>query len=356
MRLDVLKRRHEIIRGVREFFWARGFLEVETPVLLAHPSQEPELEPLRTTVHDVRGKAHEGFLRMSPEFSLKKLLGSLQGATTSPDETVVSGVFEIGPVFRDVEPWGGHHNPEFTMLEWYRLGATYIDLMDDCEALVRFLCHSKQSAMRNLTRNNDKTGVASQSSHYLKMIEGGWRRLSMKDAWQQYANLDLDMLLTRDTMAEVCEKRGLSVLDSDSFDDLFFKIFLTDIEPKLGKEQPTFVYDWPSQMAALARKKPDDLRYAERVELYILGLELANGFSELTDAAEQRVRFLEDQELRKRLGRQIYPIDEAFLAALDSMPECAGMALGIDRLVMLLVDEEHIDAVRWLPAGSLWNT
>ncbi|MBI2482808.1 EF-P lysine aminoacylase GenX [Candidatus Uhrbacteria bacterium] len=328
--VTMLALRAHIVRKVREFFWSQQFIEVETPVALACPSQEPYLEPLRTTIHDVRGRAHDAFLRMSPEFSLKKVMAA-----------GVDRVFEIGPVFRDGEPWGDTHNPEFTMIEWYRAHADYRQLMRDGEALV----HTLLRARRTLRYQDQIIDCATP-----------WERLTMRQAWRRYARLDLDGLLTRTAMARACRAKGYTVTAGDTFDDLFFKIHLSEVEPKLGRARPTFLTDWPASMAALARKKSRDPRYAERVELYLGGLELANGFSELTDADEQLARFREDQRLRKRLGRTPYPIDHAFIAALRRMPPTAGIALGIDRLVMLLCDAATVDEVRWLPTKKLWET
>ncbi|MBI4433910.1 EF-P lysine aminoacylase GenX [Candidatus Uhrbacteria bacterium] len=328
----LLARRAEILRGVRDFFWHQQFIEVETPVALSCPSQEPYLEPLRTTVHDARGNAHDAFLRMSPEFSLKKMMAA-----------GVERVFEIGPVFRDGEPWGDTHNPEFTMIEWYRAHADYRQLMRDCEGLLLSLMPS--SAAPTICYQGQTIDCALP-----------WERLTMRKAWRRYARLDLDALLTRSAMARACHVKGYTVMPNDTFDDLFFKVHLTEVEPKLGRTRPTFLTDWPASMAALARKKPRDPRYAERVELYLGGLELANGFSELTDADEQLTRFRADQRLRKRLERIPYPIDHAFIAALRRMPPTAGIALGIDRLVMVLLDAATVDEVRWLPASELWTS
>ncbi|MDO8599512.1 MAG: EF-P lysine aminoacylase EpmA [bacterium] len=327
----VLRARHRILRGIREFFWAHDFLEVETPIILPHPSQEPYLEPMRTTVHDVRGGAHDAFLIMSPEFSLKKLIA-----------TGAARAFEITHVFRDGEPWGATHNPEFTMIEWYRAHADYRALMRDCEDLVTALVPKQQWAT-----------FMYQGQHI--DLTPPWERLTMRQAWRRHAGLDLNRLLTRAVMAIACRRKGYTVTRGDTFDDLFFKIHLTEVEPKLGRLRPTFLTDWPASMAALARKKPRDARYAERVELYIGGLEIANGFSELTDADEQLHRFQADQRLRRKLGKRAYPIDHDFIAALRRMPPTAGIALGVDRLVMLLVDAATIDEVRWLPASVLFG-
>jgi elongation factor P--(R)-beta-lysine ligase len=328
-----LRRRHEILRGIREFFWELGFTEIETPVVLAYPSQEFDLEPFTTNVRDARGRDHAGFLRMSPEFSIKKFLGSRDA------HDVGTGIFEIGPVFRNVEPWGGQHNPEFTMLEWYRPGATYSALMDDCEALIR------QLAPPTVSFRGQRIDIAAP-----------WERLTMVDAWKQHAGLDLLQLLDRVSMEGACRFRGHVVQGTDTYDDLFFRIFLTDVEPKLGRHRPTFVHDWPVQLAALARTSSEDVRFADRVELYIGGLELANGFSELTDATEQRKRFLHDHDRRRIAGKDAHAIDEEFLTAIARMPECAGIALGVDRLVMFLLDAATINDVRWLPASVLWPT
>jgi lysyl-tRNA synthetase class 2 len=362
---------------------------------------------------------------MSPEFSIKKLLASMRGKTSGVDgktpevEERMRGVFEIGPVFRDGEPWGGSHNSEFTMLEWYRLGATYKNLMQDCEALVLH-CVSVLGASQRRGMANGKWQMDNYPlfiSNYSLSYQGHrvdltppWERLTMRQAWQRYAKLDLNEILgargktsargktpdfeearragkksgveeragvepapsarsptsgvfpstpdvsrARDALAKVCTQRGYTVSKDDTFDDLFFKIHLTEVEPKLGRERPTFLLDWPSQMAALACRKKIDSRYAERVELYIAGLELADGFSELTDADEQLARFKADQRLRRKLGKPVYPIDQDFITALRHLPKCAGMALGVDRLVMLLTDAATIDEVRWLPATELFS-
>lgn len=220
-----------------------------------------------------------------------------------------------------------------------------------------------------LVARNDETRKLVYQNHRID-LSLPWERLTMREAWKRYAKLNLDKLLgatkwptpgvghsqgARTAMAKACRTKGYTVTKDDTFDDLFFKIHLTEVEPKLGRTQPTFLTDWPSQMAALARRKPKDPRYAERVELYIAGIELTNGFSELTDADEQLSRFRADQRLRRKLGRPVYPIDQNFIAALRHLPPCAGMALGVDRLVMLLTDAASIDEVRWLPATELFS-
>jgi elongation factor P--(R)-beta-lysine ligase len=185
-------------------------------------------------------------------------------------------------------------------------------------------------------------------------LNAPWRRLSVKDAFAQIG-LNLDQILTRDTMAKAATDKGYAVSSNDSFDDCFFKIFLSEIEPGLGLDRPTILYDYPFQMAALSRAKPSDPRYAERFEVYAGGLELANAFSELTDPAEQRRRLEEERKLRGALGKDQPPIDEDFIEAVGQMPPSAGIALGVDRLVMLLSGAGSIEDIMLFPASEIFN-
>lgn len=341
-----LSQRAEITQGIRDFFINRGFLEVNTPALVPQPSLEPYLNPLDLNFTNERGQVFAASLITSPEYSLKKLLAIGLG----------SKIFEICKVWRGGEAFGGLHNPEFTMLEWYHVGVDYRVIMEETEQLIFSLAK------------------ASSITYQGKEIELTlpWTRMSMREAWQKYAGVELNDFLERDRMAELARQKGHSVSPSDSFDDLFFKIFLDEIESKLmqsvissearwsrgtpdGISRPLFLYDYPKQMAALARLSPADPRYAERFELYLGGLELANAFSELTDPAEQRARLLADQQLRRQLGKKVYPIDESFVAALEAgLPECAGIALGVERLVMILTDSRRIEEVITFPASELF--
>lgn len=288
---------------VRAWFRAEGFFEVETPALVRAPGQEPNLNPLETIARDERGTEAAAYLITSPEYALKKLL--------------VAGfpkIFELARCFRNNEPAGGLHNPEFTMLEWYRAGADYRGIMEDVERLAYFIAQGLPTTACRLP---------------LTYFEPPWERLSVGEAFTRYANADLDSITS---------------------DDAFFKIFLTHIEPKLGQDKPTILYDYPARMAALARIKKDDPRYAERFEVYVKGVEIANAFSELGDATEQRRRFLEEQDIRRRAGTSVHPIDEEFLAALArGLPDSGGIALGLDRLAMILLDAESIREVVFFP-------
>ncbi len=299
-----LKARSRIIALVREFFVKEGFLEVETPVVVASAGQEPYLNPFKTEFFDERGRRAPGYLITSPEYSHKKLLAAGFEKT-----------FEITRAFRSGEEWGGLHNPEFTMIEWYRAHADYTAIMSDVEKMVQFV-------------------AARVSPEQSKRVAGSWERVSVAEAFKRYAEV---------------------ILENVPDEETFFKIFLTKIERKLGVAKPTILYDYPTSMASLARIKKSDPRYAERFEVYIAGMELGNAFSELNDAKEQRTRFMKERALRKNLGKGQIPLDEDFLDAVGNMPPSAGIAFGIDRLVMLLTNAKTIEDVLAFPAGELWG-
>lgn len=301
---------------------------MHTPRLVGLPGQEPYLEPMWTEVHEQNGTSHRAALITSPEYAMKKLLGA-----------GFDKIYDLGSCFRDGEPWDGTHDPEFLLLEWYRRDAGLEELMKDTEEMVKFVV----------------SNVGAHGNAPVPMAP--FRRLTVAAAMKQYANVDLDALLeNREALAKVVFAHGQTVSDTDTWDDLFFKIFLSEVEPKLGWNdaktawQPTFLYNYPASMAALARKNPTDSRYALRTELYIGDLELANGFAELADAAEQRKRFEEEQALRRKLGKEIWPIDERFIAALPSMGNAAGIAFGVDRLVMLITGAASISDIMPIPA------
>lgn len=317
MNLVALKSRSQIVRLIRRWFDERGFTEMHTPRLVGMPGQEPHLEPFWTDVIEANGTKHPAALITSPEYMMKRILA--EG---------LDKIYDLGPCFRNTEPWDGTHDPEFLMLEWYRCDSGLVDLMDDTEEMM--------------------TWVAKE---FGKSIERPFRRLTVEDAWKQYVNIDLAPLLDdREAMARLCRERGQTVTDGDSWDDLYFKIFLTEIEPKLGLEQPTFLYRYPKSMAALARLSVDDPRFADRVELYVGELELANGFAELSDEKEQRARFEEERALRQKLGKKIWPLDENLLSALPKMGNAAGIAFGVDRFVMLLMGATSINDI--LPSSA----
>lgn len=331
-RLPYLQCRRQVLRTVRAFFDADDFTEVETPCLQISPGLEPHLKAFATRLEDPwGGPAQPLYLHTSPEFAMKKLL--------------VAGmerIFQIAHVFRNGER-SDTHSPEFTMLEWYRAGGSIGQMMDDTEALVR-ACVTAASAT-HLRRGAMVCDPLAP-----------WQRLSIAQAFDHYCGIDV--LATapdpwrpdRAALAAQAVRIGISVSHSDAWDDIFFKILLDRIEPHLGMTVPTILHSYPVSMAALARPDPDDPRVAERFEAYACGVELCNAFGELTDADEQERRFQADMDLKEKLYGERYPIDPAFIDALrHGMPQSAGNALGLDRLIMLIAGAQRIDQVLWLP-------
>ncbi len=325
--------RCQIIRLTREFFWNEGFIETDTPIALRLPGQEPYLHPVPVTFYDPVGKAEQFYLHTSPEFGLKKLLAA--GYTKN---------FSLVKCFRNYEAFGdGTHNTEFTMLEWYRAPGGYHDFMDDTEKL-----------FQHIGRALRKESVEYEGKKCL--VQEKWDRKTMKTVWEEYVGVDLDNYLDRDSVAKLAKEKGYAVEVSDEYEDLFFKIFLNEIEPKLGLKKPIFVYDYPRQMCSLSRVCPGDDRYAERAELYIAGLELANGFGELIDPAEQYKRLEADRALREKLAKPTWPVDPDFIAALGSgIPEAGGIALGIDRMIVLFTGARSINEVLFQSVADQLN-
>ncbi len=332
LRRERLERRGRMLGAVRSFFAAQGFVEVDTPALQTSPGLEPHLRAFATELHDPRdGRISRRYLHTSPEFAMKKLL--------------VAGmprIWQLAHVFRDGERSATHH-PEFAMLEWYRAGATWRDLIEDCVGL---LCACQQAAGAQALAWR---GHRADAGH-------AWREIPVAQAFQEHCGIDLLATaadpLRPDAVLLAAQARaiGIEPHPGDDWEALFFRIFLERIEPHLGLGAPTILCDYPLSMAALARRNPADPRLAERFELYVCGLELANGFGELTDAAEQRARFLADQARKQALYGETYPIDEDFLAALEyGMPPAAGIALGFDRLVTLATGADDIEEVLWAP-------
>jgi len=313
--------RAQMMHSIRDFFHAQDYVEVETPVLQVMPSADVHIHGFETELWgpDLK-KARSLYLQTSPELDMKKLL--------------VAGmerVFQICKVFRNGEDTK-RHNPEFTMLEWYRTGGDYRDLMADCEGLVHFVCEAA-----GLSHIGECDPFAP------------WQRISVSEAFETMAGIDLMAYLEDcDGFRDAIAGQGIRVVDDDRWDDLFFRVMAEKIEPYLGFESPAILYDYPASMACLARKKAEEPRLAERFELFVGGVELANGFSELTDAAEQRRRFEADMQEKRDLYGFDYPLDEEFLQALEhGMPECCGIAMGLDRLAMLLSGAEDIERVLW---------
>lgn len=322
--------RFYIIKNIREYFWLQEFTEVETPTILRLPGQEPYLSPIKLNLHNENGKEYTGYLHTSPEYTMKKMLAA--GYTK---------IFYLGKVFRDYESFGGTHNPEFTMIEWYRTNADMYNIMDDVERLLSFL-------IEKLKGYKDANNYQLPITNYIPI------RSHMRELWQEYANTNLDLNLTQETLYETLKQRGLNVTPNESYEDLFYRIFLNEIEPHLGKHGPQIVHHYPNIMAALSKYSTKDIGYAERFEVYWNGMELGNAFSELTDQEEQRRRLQEERLQRQQAGKDVYDIDEEFIEALAHMPPSGGMAMGVDRIISALTSCQKIDDMLVLPASLLF--
>ncbi len=336
--------RAKILSLIRQFFIENDFLETETPSLVAEPGMEPHLNPLKTNIF-YGNKNLPAYFITSPEYAMKKLLTA-----------GFKKIFQICRSYRNGEV-SRLHNLEFTILEWYRAHADYKDIMRDAEQLIVYIANNLQKE----THVNSKSKIQNsklQLNYQGQLIDltPPWPKLTMKEAFQKYAKIDLDKALTRESIAYLAKTKGYAINRNDRFEDIFFKIFLSKIEPHLGKGRPTILMDWPTEMAALSRKKTNDPRYAERFEIYIAGLELGNAFSELTDAAEQEKRLKNEQKLRKKMKKEAYSIDKEFIQALKiGMPPSGGIAMGVDRIVMLFTDAKSIEEVLFFPTKQIFN-
>jgi elongation factor P--(R)-beta-lysine ligase len=283
--------RAKILQELRNFFIARGYLEIETPCLIPAPAPEFHIDTMTC-----QGR----FLHPSPELCMKRLLAA-----------GYDKIFQICRCFRQHER-GARHLPEFTMLEWYRRDADYRELMEECEDLILHLAAAFDY------------GAALSYQGRIIHLQKPWERITVQGAFEKYTTLSVEEALSGDCFDEVLTAR---------------------VEPNLGRERPTFLYDYPLALGSLARTKKEDASLVERFELYVAGMELANAFTELTDVKEQRRRFVEEEDNRRRAGKPPYPSPEPFLASLGGLGESAGIALGLDRLVMIFADALHIDAV-----------
>lgn len=330
-RRDRLLARGRIQAAVRGWFGADDFIEVDTAALQVSPGNETHLHAFRTDLieHD---QTVPRYLRTSPEFAAKKLLAAGE-----------QRLFEFAKVFRNRET-GRLNTPEFTMLEWYRNGDAYRAVMDDAVALVTL-------AARTAGTDGFRHGAAEADPFAPPQI------LTVAEAFRRDAGIDL--LATLDEtgapvgrmLQEAAFLAGIRISDDDSWSDAFSLVMAERIEPRLGRGRPTLLTDYPAPEAALARRKPDDPRLAERFELFVAGVELANGFGELIDTDEQSERFAASMAAKERLYGERYPIDADFLAALRMMPPAAGVALGFDRLVMLATGADSVAAVQWTPVA-----
>jgi len=338
--------REKVLTAMRRFFLDRGFHDVETPFITGSLPPESYLDVFETTLLDRNRKPTRAFLPTSPEPFLKKLL--------------VAGIgncFAITKSFRNTEGQSKTHNPEFTILEWYRVNADYTDIMRDCEELLLFihtyLLRSKPGSSHILS--------TSQLTYQGKSIDLSipWERVTVNEAFKRYAHIDLTKAWTKEKLASIVQKKGYSVKREDTWEMLFNQVFLNEVDPHLGRGKPTIICEYPAigGVAALARKKKDDPRFAERFEFFIEGLELGDAYSELTDWKEQLVRFREEEKAKKQLGKVQHPIDMDFIEALKvGMPPTGGIAVGVDRLIMLFADVPDIAETLFFPIGEMVET
>ena len=324
--------RNRIVSAIRDWFAARDFVEVDPAALQVSPGNEAHLHAFATHALDAAGASRPLYLHTSPEFACKRLLAA--GETQ---------LFSLGHVFRNRER-GALHHPEFAMLEWYRADVPYDAVIDDTAALIRLaveIAGAKTVSFRD--RVCDPFAEP--------------ERISVADCFASFAGIDLLATISpeggtdRDALADACRTAGIRIAHDDTWSDLFSRVLVERVEPRLGVGRPSVLDRYPAPEAALARRSADDPRVAERFEVYVCGVELANGFGELTDADEQRRRFEAEMDEKARLYGERYPVDEDFLTALAAMPPASGVALGLDRLVMLAAGAGRVEDVIWTPVA-----
>jgi lysyl-tRNA synthetase class 2 len=332
-RRPFLVARGRIVEAMRRFFAERDFLEVETPALQVSPGNETHLHAFATEIVTPGGRRAPLYLHTSPEFACKKLLAA-------GERRIVT----FARVFRNRER-GPLHHPEFTLLEWYRADETYEALVDDCAGI---LAAAAEAAGTKVLSWRGRTADPFAPPE----------RLTVAEAFRRQAGIDLMQTLgpsgetNRDALAERARAADIRVSPDDTWSDLFSRVMVALVEPRLGQGRATVLCEYPVSEAALARVSSADPRVAERFELYACGVELANAFGELTDTAEQRRRFEADMAEKERIYGSRYPLDEDFLVALARMPSASGAALGLDRLVMLATGAPRIEDVLWSPVSD----
>jgi len=321
--------RNRIKKAFRAHFEAERFTEVECGALQVSPGNETHLHAFSTEQMRPDGSRVPFHLHTSPEFACKKLLAAGE-----------SRIFDFARVFRNRER-GPLHAPEFTMLEWYRANEPYEEVQRDGLRLLKIAGDIAAGPLRFRERSCDPHNDA--------------ERLTVEEAFRYHAGIELLATLSKDgrgdrnQLATKARRAGLDIAEDDTWSDIFSKVLVSRIEPRLGNGKPTILYEYPRCEAALARATTHDPRVAERFELYACGVELANGFGELTDPTEQRKRFVAEMDEKERIHGERYPVDEDFLTALAQMPPASGVALGFDRLVMLAAGAPRIDNVIWTP-------
>jgi elongation factor P--(R)-beta-lysine ligase len=324
-RRPLLHARARLMGAMRGWFDGKGFLEADPGCLQVSPGNEAHIHGLSVQIQGKTNEKSTLFLHSSPEFAMKKLLAAGE-----------SRIYSLGHVWRDREN-SPTHSIEFTMLEWYRAGEPYEAIMADCAALLGLACTSTGA---KTLRYKSAEADPFAAPEYITVTE----------AFARHAGIDLMAVLDdRDAFAKASEKVGIPVAVDDNWSDIFSRLIVAKVEPQLGQGRMTFLTEYPACEAALARRKPGDDRVSERFELYACGVELANGFGELTDPEEQRRRLVAEMDEKQRIYGERYPLDEDFLASLAFMPPASGVALGFDRLVMLATGAPRIEHVIWTP-------
>ena len=314
-----------VLKSIRSFFESADFIEVDTPVTLAAPAPEPHIEALATRIQTLGG-TQTRYLQTSPELAMKELMSA-----------GLEKIYQIAPVFRDGDD-SPVHCPEFRLLEWYRRGGTWLDMVADTEALVR---HTVRASLGHSVVEVDGQKID---------VDGPWRRVSVEEAFVRHAGFSILDCLDVPRLQQELTKRSIRFVDDDSWDDLFHRVFLEHVEPKLlADPTPLILHSYPAPLASLARLSPEDPRVGERFELFIGSLELCNGFGELTCPVEQRQRFESDKALRAASGMHDYPLPEGFLRALEHLPPSSGNALGLERLLMVIMGTRELMETQWLP-------
>ena len=332
-RRPLLLARGRLRDSVRRYFAERDFVEVECGALQISPGNEVHLHGFSTLRIAPDGSERRLYLHTSPEFGCKKLLAAGERR-----------IFSLGAVYRNRER-GDLHAPEFTMLEWYRAGETYDAVIADCVEILKL---AAAAADNTVFRFRGRQADVSRPAERIGVVE----------AFREFAGVDLLAALNEDgsprtdVMAHAARNAGISIAADDTWSDIFSRVLTERVEPRLGLGAPTILDRYPRMEAALARACADDARFAERFEVYVCGVELANGFGELTDADEQRRRFEAEMDEKLRVHGERYPIDEDFLAALAQMPDASGVALGFDRLIMLATGAPSIHHVIWTPTAE----
>jgi lysyl-tRNA synthetase class 2 len=350
--LEQLLLREQVIHAIRLFFVRENFHEVETPLLVKSPGTEPYLEVFETQLENEQSQKQAAYLLTSPEYAMKKLLVAGLG-----------NIYQICKSFRNQESLGGTHNPEFTILEWYRSGVSYLEIMEDFANLMLFISQELQKYYAK--REDDFSKKINQRLQGKKLEYLGksydlsvpYKKITVIEAFEQYVKIEEKELLSIEALKFKAQELNYPLTGNENWDELFYMLFLNEIEAQLAKlNQPVIICDYPLSQAALSKKKVSNPNFAERFEVYLAGLELGNAFSELTDANEQKSRLEKELKVRAKLGKNTFKIDQDFINALETgMSEAGGIAVGVDRLVMLFAGTNEIDETLFFPTQESFN-